>query len=395
MKTNTILPSNQRIAVVDALRGLALLGIIIANVPHAEAHDLSATDQCLDFLFHWLVDKKFIPIFSMLFGFGFYIQMRQAEAKGIVFRPYFFKRMLVLLLLGCIHAYLFWFGDIVRDYAIAGMFLLLVYLWPNRRILAVALVFSVLLTGTLFIANSTLGWQTYTYDTSIVAEHPITLSYWRYLWINARIDPFVNFLQDSPITLTFCFGNMLLGFWLGKIGFFHSPIQLQALRERLIWIGLPLGLAASYLFYLLNAGRLDLGLGLIWLPYAILLGMLLQSLAYLSIVVSMFQRLRGQRVLRLFIPVGKMALSNYCLQTLFYLLCFFHWTHGLKLYGKLSLSATYLVAIALFALQVVLSHWWLRRHKQGPLEKTWKTLAYRFAGIKPQPNATPIHSLKV
>jgi uncharacterized protein len=376
------LENKKRVESVDALRGLALFGILLANVPFDENAGASRLtgqlDTTLSFLFHLLIEKKFITIFSILFGFGFYIQMKKADEAGINFRPYYFKRMLILFLIGCIHAYLFWFGDIIRDYALCGILLLFVYNWSSKKILITGIVFSVLLTAAVFIVNSALGPQ-YAYDTSIVKDHPITNSYWQYLWINARIDPFVNFLQDSPITLVFCFGNMLIGFWMAKAAFFQQPDKFKSSRKKMILIGLVMGLAASYLFWLVTTGKLELTPALLWLPFLIVAGMVLQSLFYISAFVSLFQSIWWKKVLSIFIPVGKMSLTNYLFQTILYLLVFFHWTHGLQLFGKTNMTETYLTAILFFGMQVVFSKTWLKYHEQGPVETVWKNLSYKFS----------------
>jgi len=376
------LGNKKRFESVDALRGLALLGILLANVPFAENVRINTVtgrfDTTLSFLFHLLIEKKFITIFSILFGFGFYIQMKKADEAGINFRPYYFKRMLILFLIGCIHAYLFWFGDIIRDYALCGIVLLFVYKWSSKKILITGIVFSVFLTATVFIVNGALGPQ-YSFDTSIVRDHPITNSYWQYLWINARIDPFVNFLQDSPITLVFCFGNMLLGFWMAKAGFFQYPDKFKSSRKRMILIGLLMGLSASYVFWLVTSGKLELTPALLWLPYLIVTGMIMQSLFYISAFISLFQSTRLEKVLSVFIPVGKMSLTIYLVQTILYLLVFFHWTHGLQLFGEINMTETYLIAILFFGIQVVFSKNWLKYHDQGPVETVWKNLSYKFS----------------
>ena len=378
-----------RLQLIDSLRGLALFGILIANIPFSSNEHVSASgnaagmqvsDKVLSFLVHLLIEKKFITIFSMLFGFGFYVQMKRAEDRGIDFRSYFLKRMTILLIIGCIHAYVFWFGDIIRDYAICGMFLLFLYKWKPNKILTAAIIFSVFLTGTVFILNNVIGIN-YSFDTSIVADHPVTDSYWRYLYINARMDPFVNFIQDSPITLVFCFGNMLTGFWMAKAGFFHQHEKFGPARKKLIALGILLGIPASYLLWLITSGKMELSPALIWLPYLIVTGMILQSLFYISAFTQLFQMNLWQKILSVFAPVGKMALTNYLLQTLFYLLLFFHWT-GLKLYGRLTITETYLVAVGLFALQVLFSSWWMKKHEQGPVENIWKRLSYKFSGGK-------------
>ena len=98
------LEKQNRLTVVDALRGLALFCILLANIPFQEkvvaytSKDIvlgsPGIDKILDFAFHLLIDKKFVAIFSILFGFGFYIQIKRAEEKGIAFRSYFVKRMI-------------------------------------------------------------------------------------------------------------------------------------------------------------------------------------------------------------------------------------------------------------------------------------------------------------
>ena len=139
-----------------------------------------------------------------------------------------------------------------------------------------------------------------------------------------------------------------------------------------------LGLPASYTFWMITSGRLELDPSLLWLPFAIITGLLLQSLFYISAFIQLFQYASMRKFLGLFAPVGKMALTNYLLQTLFYLLVFFHWTNGLNIYGKLSQPATYAIALLLYGIQVAISHWWLATHQQGPVEWLWR----RMVGLR-------------
>jgi len=312
----------------------------------------------------------------MLFGFGFYIQMKRAEEKGIDFRRYFLVRMLLLFIIGSLHAYLLWFGDIIRDYAICGTALLLVYKWPLKRVLYTGIVFAVLITAIIFILNGALGLQEYNYDPAIISEHPVTESYFRYFQINFRIDPFRNFLQDSPLTLVFAFGCMLLGFWMAKSGFFHEPVRYRKIRNWLIFSGSILGITCSYLFWLITTGEIELTPSLIWLPFLIVAGLLLQSCFYISAYIKLFQFAWFKKMVTFFEPVGRTALSNYIFQSVFYLGFFFHCTPGTQLYGKLNLTETYLICILFFTVQVILSRLWLRKFRQGPIEFFWKKISY-------------------
>jgi len=175
---------------------------------------------------------------------------------------------------------------------------------------------------------------------------------------------------------------MLTGFWMAKSGFFHQQERFRSARKKLIISGILFGIPASYLLWLINMGKLELSTALLWLPYVIVGGMVLQSLFYIAAFVQLFRKEAWRKILSLFAPVGKMALTNYLLQTVFYLVLFFHWTNGLKLYGRLTITETYLVALGLFSVQVVFSTWWMKNHQQGPVENIWKKLSYKFTGSK-------------
>ena len=291
--------------------------------------------------------------------------------------------MLLLLVIACAHAYLLWMGDIIRDYAICGMLLLLVYAWRQMILLVAGFITAVVFTAIIFIVNGVVG-VNYNYDTSIVEQYLLTGSYWNYLKINARIDPFVNFLQDSPITLVFAFGCMMIGAAMAKAGFFHQPKQFSGLMRKLIISGIIIGFACSCLFWMINIGTIELTPALIWLPIVIVAGLLLQSLFYISAFIQLFQRNWFRKIVFPFALVGRMALTNYIMQSVFYLFIFFHCTQGFKLYGKITLTETYLLAFVLFSFQVLFSKWWLARFKQGPIEYLWKKLAY----------STGVHTVK-
>jgi len=369
----------ERISSIDALRGFALLGILLANLPFNGNGKTSESDEIVQFLYHLLLDNKFISIFSMLFGFGFYIQMKRMERIKTNFSKYLILRMGLLFIIGCLHAYILWNGDILRAYALGGIFLLLVRNWPVKRLLILAVVFNVFLTGFIHIGNTALDWRIYNYDYNLASEHLLTKNYFRYLEINAIMDPWTNFFKDMPITLAFTFGNMLIGLIMGKSGFINLPKKFNKLTTWLIILGCSLGIASSYVYHEVIIGNISLSVSLFWLPFLLVAGMVLQSLFYFSAFLWLYNARILRNFLNLFNSVGRMALTNYILQSVFYLFIFFHCTHGLQLFGKLDYFQTYLLGIPLFAIQVILSNWWMNRKKQGPLEYIWKRISYRFA----------------
>jgi len=369
--------SSNRIEVVDALRGFALLGVLFANIPIGGNPPIeSAYDETIHFLFNFLISKKFITIFSMLFGFGFYIQFSRSKEKVINFNSYFLKRMGLLFLIGCIHSFVLWNGDIIMSYAFGGVFLLLLRNWSVKKLIILAVIFNVILTGAVFIGNSALGWAVYDYDYALITEFGLTNSYLEYLKINWITSPWVNFLNDMPLTLFFTFGNMLIGMILGKIGFFNAEKGLKRLKKWFVILGVVLGIPASYYFHLVMTGNLELDLPLLWVPFAIIVGMLFQSLAYITLFVELYSVTSIKKIISGFKYVGKTALTNYLTQSVFYLIVIYHCTNLFQLYGKLSEPETYLLASLFFILQSITSYFWLKTWNQGPVEFLWKKMSY-------------------
>jgi len=370
--------STSRIEVVDAIRGFALLGVLFANIPvDYDPQVAGAFHDQLGFLADVFISKKFIAIFSMLFGFGFYIQMSRAESRDVNFNSYFIKRMFLLFLIGAIHCFILWNGDIIMSYAFGGVFLLLLRKLSIKKLVVIAILFNVVLTGFLFVANSALGWQIYDYDYALANEIIITNTYARYFEINWIIAPWINFFKDMPITLTFTFGNMLIGFILGKLNFFKLPASTRKLTNRFIILGFTLGITASYFFHLIMTGHIELDIPLLWVPFVLAAGMLLQSLAYMSLFAKLYTNKNIKRILDGFKYVGKTALTNYIFQSVFYIIVFFHFSNLFKLFGEISHAETYVIVLLFFVFQSGSSYLWLKRFNQGPIEYVWKKLSYK------------------
>lgn len=378
----------ERITSVDALRGFALLGIILANLPWAgEGMMQGAWDETMNFVHLFFIQSKFITIFSILFGFGFFIQFDRASHRGVRFTRYFIVRMLLLFAIGCLHAYLLWMGDIIRTYALCGLFLLLVKDWPVKRLLWLAVLFNVVLTGAMFIATGALGLESYyDFDPALWEEHLTATTYGHYLWVNFMIDNWRNFIPDMPVTLFFSFGNIVLGYALARMRFFDTEAHhLKKVKQYLVAAGVVLGLPFNYALYLVFSGQLELDLPLLWVPFAACLGILLLAMAYMVLFQWAYAAVRGRRFLGLFEPVGRTALSNYIFQSVIYVVFFHHVFPWFQLYGKLTFAQMWVAGVLFFILQMGLSMLWLRKFRQGPLEWAWKSISYRFIKKIKQP----------
>jgi uncharacterized protein len=253
----------ERISLMDALRGLALLGIITANLPSfsgyaylspeaRQALPTFALDRLVDPLLHILIASKFSTLFSMLFGVGFALQLEKARAQGVV-------------------------------YALAGLSLLLVAHWTEKKILLAALVLAVVVTPILFIlieavlyfppVPGDLSWQG-------ILNAFRQGTYGQVLAANWQLDEVRNFWQGTPVTIASTTGKVLIGFWMGKKGLFRQPEKHQPLLKRWFWGGLLLGLSSSVAYWAIKTGQLNLDSPwLVWLPFAVAGGMILHSLS--------------------------------------------------------------------------------------------------------------------
>jgi len=223
-----------------------------------------------------------------------------------------------------------------------------------------------------------LEWQVYDYDYALASEWLTTNSYLEYLKINFIMAPWVNFLNDMPITLVYTFGNMLIGVILGKLDFFRLPVKLKKITNGMILLGFTAGLTSSYFFHLVMSGELELDIPMLWVPFVLAAGMIVQALGYIALFVRLYQNGFFKKMLQWFKYVGKTALSNYIFQSVFYLVVFFHCTNMFQLFGKLSYAETLMIALLFFIFQSVISYLWLKRRDQGPLEYLWKKMSYKI-----------------
>jgi uncharacterized protein len=164
-----------RAHVLDALRGLAIFGILLANMQHftgwalldsaaRAALPLASANHVTEFLIAWFIDGKFYSLFSLLFGIGFAVMLTRAAGNGRDFRAYFRRRLSILLAIGLVHAVLIWYGDILTLYALLGFSLLWFRERSNAQLacwvgmaIAAAIFAAQLLACRLWLARFTFG----------------------------------------------------------------------------------------------------------------------------------------------------------------------------------------------------------------------------------------------
>jgi len=370
--------SLQRQYFLDALRGFAILGIILINISvfssvyyGSGVRDplmQSPIDYLASFLISTLFETKFYLLFSFLFGYSFTIQMASATQKNNTFVDSFFRRLLGLLIIGTLHAIFLYHGDILATYALMGIILYCLRHKTDRFLLIFANCLVVLTSLCWFLValdstNSTMdipAWINFLQQkqvkflgnwTTIIHQH----------WIEWQSTSLITIFMQAPTALAmFC-----LGFITGRkqifLNFQSHQKKANALCTTGLLIGLPIAIFYGYTTTYLQTPELEL----MAFSLSILTGPLL-CIAYIVLAFKFYQTNIGQKLSKIFIPVGKTALSNYILQSLICTFVFFG--IGLGLMGQLTPTQTILIAFAIFVTQCLCSYFWLKHFKYGPLE---------------------------
>ncbi len=389
--------SKKRHVILDALRGFALLGVCLANYPEFSLFTFLTPQQqaampssVIDTVTHWLmlifIDGKFYTLFSLLFGIGFSIIIAHARERGANGMMIFYRRMVLLALIGLAHLLLAWSGDILLLYAILGMLLPLASNWSNHRLLSVA---AILLAVPVFVDSvaelldielgetlQPLQWY-YCSQVGITADNFAT-----WLRDSQSYTGVSNFLMQGAFERMWEFvvgnryfkvmGLFLLGFYIGRNKIYAQldfNIELILRVSRLgLWVGLP----ASVLYAWSAMNSHPLGNAFHTLLYTLSVYPL--GLAYAAIIARLYMRNHRHNVWKILAAPGRMALSCYICQSLIGMLLFYGVGFGLG--TRLGLLQTEIVALAVFTFETVLCILWLRQMRFGPLEWIWRILTY-------------------
>ena len=394
--------ANDRIELLDVLRGFALYGVLLGNLvwlttdrvlsdARLQLLPTATVDPIAQALVVFFVDGKFYTLFAFLFGLGFSLQMQRAEARGARILSLSIRRLAVLLVIGLIHITLIWYGDILVMYASLGFILLLFRRAPPKRwLLVLALVLALFARSafTVYHAVTTLPDSSALVeaeqDTKIKEAHlAMFLSgYRQVVRENVRIywsDLFVH--GALWFLLPAIFARFLLGLYVGKRRLEERVADyVPLMRRALPWlIGVAvIGNGVKLLQWWFEHVR-GMELSASWwaigtIPLAEA-GILALSAVYVcGACMLSYGSSRWNRRLSELAPVGRMALTNYLTQSMLYLVLFTG--AGFGLLGRVGPAICLVLSVAIFAVQVVVSSWWLRRHRFGPAEWAWRTATY-------------------
>jgi uncharacterized protein len=388
---------SERIEVLDVLRGLAVCGILIGNMqwfsgygmmPPSLAAQTPLYDQITHFIVHLLIEGKFYSIFSFLFGFGFAMQIARAEARGDSNATLFKRRLGWLLVIGLLHAYLVWAGDIVSIYALMGFVLLLFRRKSDESLLKWAAIMIVIPIGTgllLYILFASLvtpetveqiiagQLQTWPQTVALVQQG----TYWQLTtdfnldYVAGRYAGLIFQMRLPKILAMF-----LLGFYAYRKGYFQNPAQHMPFIRRVMIYGLAIGMIGNIAMAVLAGNEAPFPPTLAgWfgvIGYAF--GVPALALGIAASVLILWQHDTWRRVLSFLAPVGRMALTNYLMQSVVCVTIFYGF--GFGLFGTVGALRATLIALGIFLLQIVLSSIWLAYFRFGPVEWVWRQLTY-------------------
>lgn len=397
--------STSRIGLIDALRGFAILAIMLLhNIEHFDFYYfpenlpqwLKAVDKLIwDSLF-FLFGGKAYGIFALLFGFTFYLQFNRWQERQINFGARFLWRLTLLLIFGIINS-LFFEGDILTFYAILGIILIPVKSMNNTSVLIIS---AVLLLQPVELAKAVY----YLNHPGYPSSPPISNLYFsksgNYLGGNSFIELIKGNITNGRLAVTFWSWEngrffqtpalFMLGMLLGRQKrFCINDSNIIFWKKALIYSTIsfiPLFLLKDV--KLISAPALEHSLRVIVASWS--------NLAFMMVLISTFVYLYSlnsfQDILSSLSPLGRMSLTNYIMQSVAGSLIYYG--YGLGMYKYTGATASLLIGTILFTLQLLFCRWWLKNHVQGPLEYIWglatwagskrNTKAYKETAIRIQ-----------
>ncbi|MCL0063178.1 DUF418 domain-containing protein [Peptococcaceae bacterium] len=399
---NKLLPHrpSERIVELDVLRGFALFGLLLINIllfssplfywlqaGIKEPWD-GAIDKIVFIIIHTFVWTKFFVLFTVLFGIGFYIFMERAHKKRKRPSLLFFRRLIILLIIGLVHAFFIWFGDILVLYAIVGLLLPIFYKRRPKTIIVCVII--LLLLSLIPTLLGYLVWSALPQDfrleimQEMIEESKLLAQNAMYAYSQGSFsDIMAQRITDVLIAyemylyygLFYTLAMFLIGVYIAKKGILKDISgNISLIKKACVLsfiIGVLFSISKIFCFYAMSP--LDIDIYYVLYTLSCIIGDTALGLFYASAIVLLMQKKWREKLLPL-ADVGRMALTNYIMQSVICTTIFY--SYGLALYGKVGPAVCMIIAVAVFIVQLIFSRWWLKKWQYGPLEWVWRRLTY-------------------
>ena len=390
--------SSERVISMDILRGAAVLGILVMNIqsfamPSVAYNNptafekFSGNDLWVWVISHVFADQKFMAIFSMLFGASIVMLSQKARKENLRSTDLQNRRFIFLALIGLLHAYFIWYGDILFLYAVCGFFMFSFRSKKTKVQIRAGITFLVI--GSLIslvIGYSIPLWEQGEYEATKTEIWMHTARS-----VNEEIDFYTNtwerqilyrapqaFEMQTTIFLFETFwkisGLMLIGMALFKRRVFKAK-QSVRYYSKMIGYGLGLGLPLVVIGTLLDFNyEWDFKLSFFYFSQFNYWGSVLMALGYIGVIMLMTKASTRSFLAKKLAAVGRTALSTYLLQSI--ICSFIFYGHGLALFGDLDRSAQAVIVLGIWVFNITFSNIWLYFFQYGPFEWLWRSLTY-------------------
>lgn len=386
-----------RVASLDVLRGVALLGILLMNVQAfamvgsaydnpTSYGDLTGANYWTWLVEHLLIDEKMYGTFAMLFGAGILLMRRNVERSGGPAAKLHYRRMGWLIVFGLLHAHLLWSGDILYTYGVCGLIAYRFCNAPPRRLAAVGLLF-IAVGSTIMIATGRWmrSWppsRVASFEQDMWRPTPAQIADEERVQRGSWRDQLPGRSEDALAMETLFFvaqtGWKTLGLMLVGMAFLKTGI-LGAGRSRKVYLltiaaGLLVGIPVELYGVARDAAaHWDVRWSFFFGSQFKYWGSVFVACAWIG-AVMLASTSSLARFTAPLAALGRTALTNYILQTLICTTLFSGW--GFALFGRLDRVAQLGVVAAVWVVQLTLAPLWLRRFRLGPLEWVWRSLTY-------------------
>lgn len=396
-----ILP-RERIKEIDFVRGFALLGILLVNMAIFRSSIFGMTIEepnsggILNVIakgfVYFFAEGKFYSLFSLLFGFGFSIFLLKEQTQRVVIDSFFKRRMLGLLLFGLVHAFLIWSGDILISYSLIGFVLIAfkrvsvkgLVKWSVGLVLFIVLL-QISIFGLVELVSNLPDMDivldqfqevenTFAQNAQLANDAYSGTNYLAMIGIRAKelAQQYSGFMVLFPSILAM----FLIGLALGKSGKLNSINQNKPFFKKMFLISLLIGLpiVALHPYGVFTYSRLAFDMSGAYHIIGLFLGSPILALAYFSGGLLLYNRFSSVKLLQMVSSTGRMALTNYLMQSIICTTLFYG--YGLGLYGKVDAFQALVLTLVIWGIQLPISHWWLSKYKFGPAEWLWRWITY-------------------
>ncbi|MEF7493527.1 DUF418 domain-containing protein [Lysinibacillus sphaericus] len=375
-----------RLATLDILRGISLLGILLVNMyafylpmPHIDLASWFTTPS--DIVWQKNLDiyvqGSFYPLFAMLFGYGLAMQWQKAQSREQNFYTLGLRRLSVLFAFGLIHAVLIWWGDILMVYAFCGVFLVLLLRLSSIWLLISAIIMNGLMQVFMLFVLGIMEFNTKVDDyLDIVSVEKAITAYGTGNWLDAFMQRLTDLSMQASIGMWFAALFTILPYML--IGAAASKWRLVERAKELKWLWLALALAGLIIGITIKSLPIMLTRTYLLDYLKVYIGGPILSVGYIAVIVLLCLLPIVPKLLSPFGKIGRMSLTMYILQSIIGTCLFYQF--GFGWYGKISVETGVFIAFGIIVVQMIIAEIWLSKWKQGPLEALWRKLTYKEKG---------------